>query len=245
MSDIAIVGLVAGLAVLQSVIGVGVLIFGTPALLLAGFGFEQVLGILLPASLTISYLQLVLDRGLSMADFKAFALLLVPTAAVGIATALTVSIPKIDLVISALLVVTAFFRMSERRRVYLVRVAQRHGKAMLASIGLLHGMTNMGGSLLEAYVSSLHTQKLQLRQNIALGYAMLATVQLAAMASMGRLHLSPANLLTACVAGFVFLAVGRHCFATVSEQRYRALVSVIMVCAAAALVAKRFGPVTA
>jgi uncharacterized protein len=242
MSECAIVGLIAGLAVLQSIFGVGVLIFGTPCLLLAGIGFEQVLGILLPASFTISCLQLLLDRGVSIKDFKAFSVLLVPTTIAGLAVTLLLAIPRIEVVVSVVLVATAFFRTSERRRVYLVRLAGRHGKAMLASIGLLHGMTNMGGSLLEAYVSSLHSQKVPLRQNIALGYALLATVQLVALALSDRLHLTLLNLSTACVAGLVFLVVGRRCFRTVPEQQYRSLVSVVMVCAAAALIAKQFAP---
>lgn len=242
MSDIAIVGLIAGLAVLQSIFGVGVLIFGTPFLLLAGFSFEQVLGILLPASLTISCLQLILDGGVSTKDLKAFSLILVPTVFAGIAVTFLLVIPRIDLVISVILVITAYFRISERRRVYLVRLAGRHGKAMLASIGMVHGLTNMGGSLLEAYVSSLHSQKVPLRQNIALGYALLATVQLVALALSDKLHLNRLNFLTACVAGVAFLVVGRHCFRAVSEQQYRPLVSVVMVCAAAALIAKRFAP---
>jgi hypothetical protein len=50
---------VVAFAVLQSVFGVGLLVFGTPTLLLAGFTFAETLGYLLPCSLVISVLQVV------------------------------------------------------------------------------------------------------------------------------------------------------------------------------------------
>ena len=52
--------LVVGLtASVQSMFGVGVLLFGTPALLILGHPFATALGILLPVSLTINILQVV------------------------------------------------------------------------------------------------------------------------------------------------------------------------------------------
>lgn len=239
MSDFATLALIAVLAAVQSVFGVGVLIFGTPILLLAGHDFERVLSILLPASLTISTLQILLDRNLSGAAFRSFTVLLVPTAALGTVFALVVEIPRIDLLVSVVLIVTAYFRVSERRRVHLVNLARRYGRSMLIVVGTVHGLTNMGGSLLEAYVSSLHNQKTSMRQNVALGYAILASVQLAALVAFQRLLFSPMNMLAAVVAGFVFLTAGRYFFSTLPEQTYRNLVCAVMICVAAALLAKR------
>src|SRR5689334_18088908 len=50
--------LVLILAAIQSVFGVGLLVFGTPILLLIGFPFPVVLAYLLPCSLVISTLQI-------------------------------------------------------------------------------------------------------------------------------------------------------------------------------------------
>ena len=44
-------------SIVQSIFGVGLLLFGTPTLLLLGVGYEQVLWILLPSSITISLYQ--------------------------------------------------------------------------------------------------------------------------------------------------------------------------------------------
>ena len=44
-------------ATVQSLFGVGLLVFGTPTLLLLGYSFESTIAVLLPASITISFLQ--------------------------------------------------------------------------------------------------------------------------------------------------------------------------------------------
>lgn len=239
MSSLAVVLLIAGLAVLQSVFGVGVLIFGTPLLLLAGFDFQQVLVLLLPASATISLLQIGLDRGLTLDVGKSFVLLLVPTVVVGLAFTLFMVMPQVDLAVCVVLLCTAFLRASEQRRVVLVRLAARYKRLMLGLIGLVHGATNMGGTLLEAYVSSLYNTKMSVRQHIALGYALLALLQMTALAVAGRMEVHAVNGVAAAGAALAYLTVGRYCFAAVSQQQYRSLIVALMVLAAAALVAKR------
>ena len=47
---------------IQSIFGVGLLLFGTPSLLLIGYEYHEILNILLPASITISFLQVVKSR---------------------------------------------------------------------------------------------------------------------------------------------------------------------------------------
>jgi uncharacterized protein len=63
--QLAMCGLVLVLAAIQSVYGVGLLVFGTPVLLLLGLPFPEVLAYLLPCSIAISTLQ-VADGGLSL-----------------------------------------------------------------------------------------------------------------------------------------------------------------------------------
>ena len=46
------------LAFIQSIFGVGLLVFGTPILLILNYDFFSILGILLPSSLIISLLQI-------------------------------------------------------------------------------------------------------------------------------------------------------------------------------------------
>ncbi len=50
---------VVSTSIIQSVFGVGVLLFGTPLLLLLGYEFVDALGVLLPVSIAISALQVL------------------------------------------------------------------------------------------------------------------------------------------------------------------------------------------
>jgi len=56
---LAILAVIAVLSVVQSIFGMGVLVFGTPTLLLMGYDFIPTLGYLLPASFAISLLQVM------------------------------------------------------------------------------------------------------------------------------------------------------------------------------------------
>jgi uncharacterized membrane protein YfcA len=51
------------LSCVQSVFGMGILVFGTPTFLLLGYSFPETLGLWLPASLVISVAQIALHKG--------------------------------------------------------------------------------------------------------------------------------------------------------------------------------------
>lgn len=49
-------------SVVQSIVGVGILVFGTPSFLLLGFSLPEAVGHLLPVSLVVSLLQILKTR---------------------------------------------------------------------------------------------------------------------------------------------------------------------------------------
>ena len=56
-----LVTIIAIFSVVQSIFGVGLLLFGTPTLLLLGYSYSETLWLLLPCSVTISLIQVVND----------------------------------------------------------------------------------------------------------------------------------------------------------------------------------------
>lgn len=230
---------IAALAMVQSIFGVGLLIFGTPALLFAGVRFDEVLSVLLPASLSVSVLQIVCDGRPKTSEIAGYFVYMLPALGIGLLVALFAHVPGLDLFICSLLVFAAVLRVSPNYREKLMAFAKRFSRTTLIAIGMVHGMTNMGGSLLEAYVSSRESEKLNIRQSIACGYALLAGSQLIVLASVGRFQVSAATGIAIIVASSVFLTFGRRTFALIHQTRYRVFVSVLMVLAASALIAKR------
>ena len=51
--------LISFFSIFQSIFGIGLLVFGTPTFLLLGYDFFDVLNILLPHSIVISFLQMI------------------------------------------------------------------------------------------------------------------------------------------------------------------------------------------
>ena len=57
MISILEISIIAFLIIIQSVFGVGLLLFGTPSFLILGYDFANTINILMPVSITISILQ--------------------------------------------------------------------------------------------------------------------------------------------------------------------------------------------
>src|SRR4030043_495588 len=73
----------------QSVFGVGLLVFGTPTLLLLDYPFDTTLALLLPSSIVISAMQVLVGRECLLHFKKSFLLYSVPLIIVGLLLVLT------------------------------------------------------------------------------------------------------------------------------------------------------------
>jgi len=77
--EIGILIVIIVTASIQSLFGVGVLLFGTPLLLLLGYPFLETLLILLPISASINLLQVLKDyREIDLNIYKSILLLTIP-----------------------------------------------------------------------------------------------------------------------------------------------------------------------
>jgi uncharacterized membrane protein YfcA len=139
--------IVVSTSVIQSVFGVGVLLFGTPLLLLFGYEFVDALGVLLPVSIAISTLQVL--RHYKDVDTEFFKNVLVYSLPLVVLFLLLVTTAKINisLIIGVLLIFVAlknFSRVVDRAFQFIVK----YERLYLMAMGLVHGMSNLGGSML-------------------------------------------------------------------------------------------------
>lgn len=172
-------------ALVQSVFGIGLLVFGTPALLFLGYSFPAALFHLLPCSILISALQLRDDFDQARGLLKSYCLFLAPAAALG-ALLVFLSDRHINVrpAVGVMLLLSALLRVSEVSRSRVAEVLKPNLGAGLAAIGFVHGMTNMGGGLLTSLVNSLAVEKRAVRAGIALGYLLMASIQLTLVAAV-------------------------------------------------------------
>ena len=135
-------------AVIQGQIGVGLLAFGTPVLLILGVDYLDTMAILLPCSLTLSFLQVLEGREFLQSEQKQDFTLLLPSTALGfmlwyLFKEHLAMKPLVGLVMLA----TSILVNHKKFSAILEMSLQRFSRSSLVLIGLIHGLTNMGGSL--------------------------------------------------------------------------------------------------
>jgi uncharacterized protein len=217
---------VAGFSLVQSLFGIGLLVFGTPTLLLLGYPFDETLAALLPASLALSALQL---RGGPTPDFamlKRFATWsLIPLAVVlSLALASGVS-ADFNLLVAAGLAGFAAVRLSSVVRERAQRLIATSATAWLILTGVIHGLSNLGGAPLMILAASRYQDKAQMRSFVAACYAAFAGVQLAVLALLSPDLFGWPQLANIFVSAIVYIAVGRRFFSWVSAPQFDRLLT--------------------
>ena len=220
---------IAIMSLVQSLFGVGLLVFGTPTLLLLGYPFDRTLSILLPASIAISLLQMMSGPRVDSAFVRTFALwCLVPLGAV-LAAVLWFDI-RSSLNVMVALALTTFVILQclpdrgERVRQWITK----HQRAWLLMMGVVHGLSNLGGGLLTIFSASRYREKLQIRGLVAFCYACMATSQLIVLAAVHRELFGWQQLGYAAISGSVFLLIGQRVFRWLSTFAFDQLLKLVM-----------------
>lgn len=231
-SDLAIIaGLVVVLAAVQSVFGVGLLVFGTPLLLMLDYPFADVLAYLLPCSIAVSTLQVFSSGGLTLEPIRrSFLRFTAPAVLVGTVVVLVFG-SHVDLrpAVGVMLLLTAVLRGVEPARQALGRLVQRRLTPFALGLGALHGLTNLGGGVLTAIVSSTYTDKRDVRRHIAFCYGIMAVIQLATLLLTARPDVPPLAwvALPALTIGSYAL-VGRALFTRAGNRAYQSLLTALI-----------------
>jgi uncharacterized membrane protein YfcA len=216
------------LAVVQSLFGVGILLFGTPILMLLGHDYHEALLYLLPASAALSWSQVwdmrayKLDGGYR----KLFFLFCLPCLVLGMYLTKTYDLKlQIKIGITVMLFLAFVLRTVEPLKLRLQLFMQKHLKVALASMGLIHGLSNMGGSILTPLVSSLYTDKNKVLAGVSFDYAFMATFQLAILILMQGYKFLPHYLIGSLISLSVRYLIGKKVFAFTKEIYYQRLIN--------------------
>ena len=200
----------------------GVLVFGTPTLLLMGYDFITTLGYLLPASFAISLLQ-VLFAGSSRVPVSRY-LYLLCLPGIGVALWFAEASPLAawtNILIGGTLLLSALVRFWPASRRLLTIMLERHLPTYHLVMGVTHGLTNLGGALLAILASGTNTEKGAIRYTVAHYYLAFSFIQMLVLATiMGHHDILVANLPAAAISAAVYLLVGNRIFARASNPSY-------------------------
>lgn len=220
--------LIVALSVVQSLFGVGLLLFGTPLLLFSGYSFVDALWLLLPCSLAVSIAQVV--NGRTTEGARAYLIYAIPALVVGLLVNLGGSGKlRIDLWVAGLLFISVCMRHTSSLKDWLRRSMVRHRRLALVAIGLVHGLTNMGGTLLTIYVGSQQRDRFATSRLVAMGYAIFAASQLVVLTITRPPPKLEMILFYPFLALFTYLFIGRRSLKVINDSIYYKALSGFMV----------------
>ncbi len=163
----------------QSIFGIGLLLFGTPAFLMIGYDFESTLVLLLPVSIMISMLQLVYGKSSIKHLVSEYNYFCLPFLLLFLVIALNLdNFVNLKLYISIFLILSSLATINKNKIIQLDNYLLKYRKLCLICIGSIHGFKNMGGGFLSLFSGLINGHdRLLTRKYISYGYLTMGIVQ--------------------------------------------------------------------
>ncbi len=213
------------LTIVQSVFGVGLLLFGTPTLLLLDYSFIETLSCLTPCSIMVSSLQVHSKwNQIKLYRFNVFYYLL-PMVVIGLLIILYIPVINIYLIIGLMLLLNSFVRLLPSLNESIGNFLAKNFKIGMAIIGLIHGLTNLGGAPLVAITNSIFNKKITIQSNIAYAYLTMALVQVLILIITDEFIFNVIVLFLPFFSGLVYFSVGKYAFDNINELFYKNLMT--------------------
>ena len=175
--SIDILIIVAITSFIQSIFGVGVLLYGTPLLLLQGYSFIYAVTILLPISIVINLFQISKDyKSIDFGFYKNILIYSIPVIVIFLSVVINFTI-NIDIIIGIFLIFVSaknyHYKVNK-----VINSLIRYEKVYFIIMGIVHGLTNLGGAFLAAIIHSKGYEKHITRVTIGASYATFAFFQI-------------------------------------------------------------------
>ena len=146
-------------SMVQSVIGVGILLFGTPTLLLMGYNYQETLLMILPSSILISFLQAI-NSPKFLYDTKYIYIYTLPMVVFGLLfVTLSYDYINVKYIIGIMLILIGLIRSVPKIKQYLKALFIKHIVLYHILMGGVHGISNMGGGMLVVFMSTIHNNR--------------------------------------------------------------------------------------
>jgi len=167
------------LTVFQSIFGVGLLLFGTPIFLFIGYNFESTLILLLPVSITISFLQIISQKKPIKSLVSEYNLFCLPFLILFLVVTIKFgNTLDIKIYVSIFLIISSILILNKSRITFINEYLIKYRKLCLILIGSIHGSTNMGGGFLSIFSTSVNKNDRELTRNyISYGYFTMGVIQ--------------------------------------------------------------------
>jgi hypothetical protein len=217
--------LMAACVLVQSIYGVGLLLFGTPILILNGMEFNAVLGLLLPSSILLSLFQFFGTRTLSINETE-----MIPIVVFGIVVGFVVlsqfNAPfQMSLVMAFSMVSAAVLRSIPGVMDRVGEWLSCHRRVFHLINAVLHGCTNLGGTLLTVYSTSVYKEHLLALRCTSVFYLVYALSQIAVLLILGNGSGILKGLFFLPATALIYLSIRRVSFSLIGPELFARLVT--------------------
>jgi len=178
---------------------------------------------LLPASFVISVAQVALHKEYRPPVSKSLWVICLP--AIGISLFISISaefVRSTYFLVACALFVAAAARMSPALKEKLRSIIQNNLAAYHLGMGILHGMTNMGGSVLGVMAATVHKEKIYARYITTFYYLAFVAIQIAIVLTSEGMEIFENGILYAPMSLVVYLIVGNRLFRNLGNERFQA-----------------------
>ena len=184
MEDILLYIIIFFISTVQSIAGVGVLVLGTPIMLVLNYSIIETMFFLLPISIIASFGNLVLINYMFKIKNKVdpkltkyFFIFCFPSICLGLIIIKNFNeLINFNILVSLIIVFSIGIKIKFKD--FLINQNKNSKKIITFFIGLIHGLTNSGGTLLSLFIASKEKKKTNLiRFEIHFLYFFLAIMQ--------------------------------------------------------------------
>ena len=215
------------LSLFQSLFGIGLLLFGTPIFLFIGYDFESTLALLLPISVTISFLQIMYEKSSIRSLASEFNIFCLPYLVIFLLLVINLgNVIEIRTYVAAALIISSILILNKNRIIQIDTLILKYRKLSLVFIGTVHGFTNMGGSFLSMFSTVVTADRASARKYIAFGYLVMGTLQYITLLIFGTRHIDLDNLYYVIVPLVVFFPT-QNLFKKIDDSLFMNIISYI------------------
>ena len=215
-------------SVIQSSLGVGLLLFGTPTFIIFGYSYVETLWMILPSSILISLAQVFFDRNLIKSKYSMF-LYTLPALVLGLVLILlggnSINISRI---VGLGLLLVAIIRQSKNLNNSLSKLINNKPNLYFLLTGFIHGLSNMGGGPLAILMSSLHQSRAAIRTNIAFVYLFFGISQIIVLMILELESLNLRYLVLPTIALLSYFLIGKPLSIFINDNKYQSLITLII-----------------
>ena len=166
------------LILMQSIFGVGLLLFGTPTFLYLNYSLYETLFLLLPISLSISLIQFFNSKLQDKSFIKKFNIYNLPLLLISqIIILFFQNTINLKIYISFALILLSVLSLNHKK-FHKIKFNNTYQNISLSLIGIIHGLTNLGGGFLIIHANKLTNNKIKTRYYISYAYLAMVSLQL-------------------------------------------------------------------